>query len=168
MTTTPAKIEARLWKHLKSDMTVMLGLAGVDDGHTRPMTAQFLEGQDGGPIWFFSGRDHELVRDMGAGHRATIHFESKGHELFASIHGQLTPDNDRAIVDVLWNKFVAAWFPGGKDDPNLQLLRFSPQDAQVWLNENNLLAGIKVLMGKNPQEDYQDKVAQLRLGSGQR
>jgi hypothetical protein len=35
----PAEIEARLWKALKSDRTVMLGLVGREDGHTRPMTA---------------------------------------------------------------------------------------------------------------------------------
>ena len=45
---TPQEIEARFWKALASDRTMMLGLDGVEDGHARPMTAQF-EG-DGGPI----------------------------------------------------------------------------------------------------------------------
>jgi hypothetical protein len=38
--TTPQELEARFWKALKSDMTMMLGLDGVEDGHARPMTAQ--------------------------------------------------------------------------------------------------------------------------------
>ena len=37
---TPQELEAKFWKALKSDMTLMLGLDGVDDGHARPMTAQ--------------------------------------------------------------------------------------------------------------------------------
>jgi hypothetical protein len=37
---TPQELEQRFWKALKSDMTVMLGLDGVEDGHARPMTAQ--------------------------------------------------------------------------------------------------------------------------------
>jgi general stress protein 26 len=161
---TQADLEEKLWKHLKSDMTVMLGLTGVEEGHARPMTAQFMDEQPNGPMWFFTGKDHDMVRAMGARHRALIQFESKGHDLFASVHGELVPDNDRTTIDKLWNKFIAAWFPGGKSDPNLQLIRFEPERAQVWLNENNLMAGIKLLMGKNPQSDYQDKVANIRLG----
>ena len=48
---TPQELEAKFWKCLKSDKTLMLGLDGVEDGHARPMTAQ-VEG-DKGPLWFF-------------------------------------------------------------------------------------------------------------------
>jgi hypothetical protein len=41
---TPQELEEKFWKALKTDMTMMLGLDGVDDGHTRPMTAQ-LDGE---------------------------------------------------------------------------------------------------------------------------
>jgi predicted nucleic acid-binding protein len=34
---TPQEIEARFWKALKSDMTLMLGLDGVEDGHALPL-----------------------------------------------------------------------------------------------------------------------------------
>jgi len=37
---TPQELEAKFWKALESDMTMMLGLDGVEDGHARPMTAQ--------------------------------------------------------------------------------------------------------------------------------
>jgi hypothetical protein len=50
---TPQELEQRFWKALKSDMTLMLGLDGVEDGHARPMTAQ-LEHENRGPIWFFT------------------------------------------------------------------------------------------------------------------
>ena len=32
---TPAELQADFWKHLRSDMTMMLGLDGVEDGHAR-------------------------------------------------------------------------------------------------------------------------------------
>ena len=95
----------------------------------------------------------------------SLHFSSKGHDLFASVHGELIADNDRATIDRLWNRFVAAWFEGGKDDPKLQLLRFEPDDAQIWLNENSLLAGVKILLGRDPKQEYQDKVADVRLAA---
>ena len=158
-----AEIEAKFWKALKSDMTVMLGLA--EGAHrAQPMTAQIGDRDGRGPIWFFTASDVDLVRDLGAGAPGLLHFASKGHDLFASLEGRLVPDNDQATIDRLWNPFVAAWFEQGKDDPKLQLLRFDPADAQIWLNENSLFAGVKMLLGADPKADYKDKVAEVELG----
>jgi general stress protein 26 len=158
-----AEIEARFWKALKSDMTVMLGLAGVEEGHAQPMTAQLGNREGRGPIWFFTSADTDLVQALGGGAAATVLFASKGHELFASLDGRLMPDDDRATIERLWNRFVAAWFEGGKDDPKLRLIRFDPGSAQIWLNENSLFAGVKMLLGADPKKDYADKVAEVDL-----
>ena len=156
-----AEIEAKFWKALKSDMTVMLGLTGREDGHAQPMTAQ-LDGERG-PIWFFTAKDVDLVQAMSAGAPAMLHFASKGHDLFASVEGRLVPDNDRATIERLWNPFAAAWYEQGKDDPKLQLIRLDPEHAQIWLNENSLFAGVKMLLGADPKKDYKDKVAEVSL-----
>jgi general stress protein 26 len=157
-----ADIETKFWKALKSDRTLMLGLTGADGGHAQPMTAQ-LDDKHGGPIWIFTAKDTDLVEALGEGHEAAAQFASKNHELFATLHGTLTPHNDRETIERLWNPFVAAWFEGGKDDPKLQLLRFEPEEGQIWLNENSLFAGVKMLLGRDPKQDYQDKVAEVRL-----
>ena len=159
--TTPQELEAKFWKSLKSDRTVMLGLDGVEDGHSRPMTAQF-EGDAGGPIWFFTSHDNAVVKKLGNGERAIAAFASKDHELFASIKGSLSLDNDRAVIERLWNPFVAAWYEG-KDDPKLALLRLDAEHAEIWLNASSLLAGVKMLLGVDPKSDYQDKVAEVDL-----
>lgn len=161
--THTAEIEARFWASLKSDMTVMLGLANGGDGHAQPMTAQIGDRDGRGPIWFFTAKDVDLVRAMGAGAAATMHFAAKGHDLFASVEGRLVPDDDRATIDRLWNPFVAAWFQGGRDDPKLRLIRFEPDHGQIWLNENSLFAGVKLLLGADPKEEYRDKVAEVDL-----
>jgi general stress protein 26 len=160
---SPAELEEKFWKALKSDMTMMLGMEGADDGHTRPMTAQ-LEGQASGPIWFFTTTDNGLVQGLqGGASRAIATFASKGHDLFATVHGSLTVDTNRAVVDRLWNRFVAAWYKGGKDDPKLALLRLDPESGEVWLNGSSLVAGVKMLMGIDPKQSYRDNVAQVDL-----
>lgn len=156
----PKALEAKFWKALKSDRTLMLGIDGVEDGHSRPMTAQ-VEGESG-PIWFFAGKPNALVEHLSEGRRAIAAFSSKGHDLFASVHGTLAIDNDRAVIDRLWNPFIAAWFEG-KDDPKLVLLRFDAEQAEVWLNESSLLAGVKMMLGVDPKKDYEDKVAEVDL-----
>ncbi len=158
---TPKELEAKFWKALKSDMTMMLGLVGAEDGHTRPMTAQ-VEGERG-PIWFFTARDHALVQSLSRGNRAIATFASKGHDLFATVHGKLSLDNDRATIDRLWNPFIAAWFAGGKDDPKLALLRLDAERAEIWLDGSSIVAGIKMLFGADPKREYKDNVAEVAL-----
>jgi len=166
MTEAEYKLETELWKSLKSDRTVMLGLSGVEEGHSQPMTAQILHDEDArGPIWFVTSKDTDFARALGESHRAVAHFVSRDHGLFASLHGELVIDNNRQVLDRLWNSFIAAWFQGGKNDPKLQLLRLDPEHAQVWRNENSLWAAVKLLLGNDPKKEYKDKVADLQLGA---
>jgi general stress protein 26 len=125
------------------------------------MTAQ-AEG-DRGPIWFFTSNDNALVQKLGNGNRAIATFTSKGHNLFATLHGSLKLDNDRAAIDRLWNRYVAAWYEGGKDDPKLALLRLDAERAEIWLDASSLVAGIKMLFGADPKQDYKDTVAEVHL-----
>lgn len=158
---TPQELERKFWKALKSDRTLMLGVDGVEDGHARPMTAQ-VDGESG-PIWFFSSTDTVLVRNLTRGHRAIAAFSSKDHELFASIRGNLERDDNPAMIERLWNPFVAAWYEGGKEDPRLALLRLDAEDGEVWLKESGLLSGVKMLLGRDPREEARDNVANVDL-----
>ena len=161
-----AEMEKKFWKALRGDRTAMLGLSGIEDGHAQPMTAQILhEDDERGAIWFFTAKDTDLVRAMGESHAASLQFASKGHDLFATLQGELILSNNRVIIDKLWNTFVAAWYPGGKDDPKLQLLRFEPAHAQIWLNEHSLWAGVKLMLGQDPKQEYAGKTAELELRS---
>lgn len=156
-----AEITEKFWKALKSDMTMMLGVQGVEHDKTQPMTAQLLD--DSSYIWFFTTQDNGLVASMRQNDRAIATFASKGHELFATVDGRLELDDDRETIDRLWNPYAAAWYEGGKDDPKLQLIRLDPGSAQIWLNENSAFAGFKMLLGADPKKDYQDKVAEVAL-----
>ncbi len=157
----PQELEAKLWKALGKDRTVMLGATGVTP---RPMTALTEDNQ--APLWFFTASDTELAQSLegSRGHAATATFASKDHDVFATITGHVVIDTDREVIDRLWNPFIAAWFEKGKDDPKLRLLRMDTAEAHVWLNENSLLAGVKLLLGVDPKESYKDKVGQVDLG----
>jgi general stress protein 26 len=157
----PAELEDKLWKALKSERTLMLGLIGEGHNHSQPMTA-LVPNEDRGPIYIFTSNETDLVRDLGGRGMAMAQFVAKDHKLFACLEGELIADNDRAMIEKLWNPFVAAWFEGGKDDPKLQLLRFEPRDGRVWENESSLLAGVRILLGRDPKEAYKEKVADIR------
>lgn len=158
----PAELTEKFWKALKSDRTAMLAAEGQGTPHARPMTG-LVEGEHG-PVWFFTAIDTELAEYVGnRSVRAVMTFASKGHDVFATVHGTLVLDNDRAVIERLWNPFVAAWYEDGKDDRKLALLRMDPDDAEIWLNGSSLVAGAKAILGIDPKKDYQDKVAEVKL-----
>jgi len=155
------ELKEKLWKALKSDKTVMLGLTAETDGDNRPMTAQIEE--EGGPLWFFTASDTEIAQKISGEERAMATFVSKSHDIFATIHGTIEIDSDRKVIDRLWNSFIAAWFEKGKDDPKLVLLRFNPEHAQVWVDASSFMAGVKLLLGFDPKQEYRDKTGDVRL-----
>lgn len=171
--TNEAEIRTKFWEALKSDMTIFLGIVGQEDGHARPMTAQLEEdlyesGKYSGPVWFFTSTESALYQMIqqgelaGESQRANAHFVSKGHDLWAAIHGSLTTTRDRATIEKLWNRFVAAWYEG-KDDPKIALIRLDPELAHVWIDASSVVAGMKMLLGIDPKKDYKDKVAEVQL-----
>jgi general stress protein 26 len=158
---TAAELKEEFWKALKSDMTLMLGLADADNAHMRPMTAQ-CDGSHG-PLWFFSSKDTELAKKVRRNHRAIASFTAKNHAVFATLHGTLSIDNDPEMIDKYWNRYVEAWYEEGKDDPKLVLLRMDLEEAEIWENASSLMAGIKTLFGSDPKVDYKDKVAKVKM-----
>ena len=153
---TQAKLEKKLWDELDSSPFVMLGLQGVDDSFTRPMTAQVDDGQ----IYFFAARSEDLVKGLGRSNRAIATFASKGHDLFASIHGTLAIDMDRGIIDRLWNPIIASWYKDGKDDPDLALIRFDTTKADVWEAAKGATlkaAAMKMFFNVDPGKEHQDE-----------
>jgi len=157
---TPQELEASFWRHLGQHPVVMLGLE-QEEGHVRPMTAQLEDAH--GPLWFFSSKDSTLYQSLLRGNRAVASFVARGHELFATLSGSLVVDEERQTIERLWNRYVAAWYEGGKDDPKLTLLRFDAVDLQVWLNDVGVFSGIKMLLGADPKKELAGNEAKIRI-----
>ena len=134
------QLKRDLWKHMARSPFVMVGLNGE---HSEPLTAQLDEDQVD-TLWFFVAKDNRLIR----GGAAMAHFVSKGHDYFACLAGEIRESDDPAMIDKLWSKPVEAWFPGGKNDPNLALIRFDIRDAELWETDMSLLGVAKLLLGR--------------------
>ena len=132
---TNVEVQERLWKAVDDHHTGMLGLTH-DSHHFQPMTA-FVE-KDTNTLWFFTKTDTDLAQAIasGAGDAAFIFLDRK---LQACIDGRISLAHDKARIDKYWNVHVAAWYPEGKDDPSLTLLRLDVSEAAVWISEGGLL-----------------------------
>jgi general stress protein 26 len=139
MSHSQAELEQRLWKEIGKARYGMLGLVGRTPApHFQPMTA-FCE-EEADQIWFFTQTETELAKAVREGGQAMFIIQAKDQGFQACVGGRLALHPDRARIDQYWNPVVAAWFPDGKDDPKLTLLRFDLADAQIWLSETNPLA----------------------------
>ena len=133
-----AELEVRLWKEIDKSRFGMLGLAGGRPHHMQPMTA--YADQEEGALWFFTKKTSDLVKQTGIeGHSAMFCVMAKDQEFQACVGGELVEDHDRTRIGKYWNAIAAAWFPEGKDDPDLTLLKFTPADAQVWVSRSGPL-----------------------------
>ncbi|WP_309603536.1 pyridoxamine 5'-phosphate oxidase family protein [Sphingomonas sp.] len=156
------KLARKFWKDLDDSPFIMLGLKGVDDDRTRPMTAQVDvpedgDKEDGGQIYFFASKSDGVGQAVQGSARAVATFVGKGHGLFAHIHGTLVPSDDRAVIERLWNPFIASWYKDGKTDPDLQLLRFDTESADVWEATPGATlkaAALKTLFNIDPGKDH--------------
>lgn len=147
MATDTHALKQKMWDKMTSGPFLMVGLA-QGGGHSEPLTAQ-LDKDQVDTIWFFIGKDNRLA----GGGAAMAQFVSKGQDFFACIDGQVRIDNDPAMIDKLWNKQVEAWFPGGKSDPNLALLRFDIDSAELWEADVSLAGKLKMLFGGTIRSD---------------
>ena len=132
-TPSPAELRTRLYKEIKDAKFGMLGVVG--DGemhHFQPMTCEVEE--DTGSIFFFTRDDTDTAKSAAKGCDVMLTIMAKDQEFQACVHGKLTISNDKARIDKFWSPFVAAWFPDGKDDPHLALMKMDGQDARVWVS----------------------------------
>lgn len=130
---TAAEAEEEFWEHLRKSNTGMLGL-DQPGYHSQPMTAFREEGAN--TIWFFTRDDTDLARDAALPDQSAMFtYGSRDQEVWACIHGTLARVHDRERIDRFWNPIVAAWYPEGKDDPHLTLLRFTPDDGRIWVSK---------------------------------
>ena len=135
------ELKKHLWKKMTEGPFVMMGLTGGNH-HSEPLTVQ-LDKDQVDTLFFFIRKDNRLA----SGGDAMVQFVSKGQDFFACLSGRAAIDNDRAMIDKLWSKPAEAWFPGGKDDPNLALLRFDIADAELWESDVSIVGKVKMLLG---------------------
>ncbi|MGE0775916.1 MAG: pyridoxamine 5'-phosphate oxidase family protein [Sphingomonadaceae bacterium] len=134
------ELKKTLWKKMEGGPFIMIGLEG--GGHSEPLTVQ-LDKDQVDTLLFFIRRDNRLAR----GGRAMAQFVSKGQDFFACLSGVARVDDKPALIDKLWSNQAEAWFPGGRNDPSLALLRFDIDDAELWEADVSISGKLKMLFG---------------------
>jgi general stress protein 26 len=145
---------AKVFDLIKDSQVAMMATA--DEGgrlfHARPMVAPRLDKQEDfdGALYFFTGATSPKVDEIRANPHVLLTYANPDKQSYVSLSGQATVERDRSKIDQLWTKEIAAWFPDGKDDPNLILVRFDAEEAEYWDAPNRFVLGaayLKSLIG---------------------
>jgi len=109
---------------------------------SRPLAMQEIEFD--GDLWFFTQHPSSKTEEIAASPQVNVAFESgKG---WVSIAGTAELVQDAAKIDELWNTRAAAWFPEGKDDPTVALIKVHAHTAEYWSIDDPKVVGLfKVL-----------------------
>ncbi len=114
---------------MRGDRFCMLTSVG-DEGRlqSHPMTPQ--EVTDDANVWFFIDTTSEHADHIRAEKRVNLAFADGSTWLSVAGHGDVRQDRDK--IEELWNPMVEAWFPEGKDSPNVGLLYVESDTAEYW------------------------------------
>lgn len=97
---------------------------------SRPMATQDMEFE--GDLWFFTEASAPKVGEVAHHNQVNISYTRPENHLFVSVSGTAQLVRDRRKIDELWQPLYKAWFPKGKDDPDLALLKVSVENAEYW------------------------------------
>ncbi|MGH8078026.1 MAG: pyridoxamine 5'-phosphate oxidase family protein [Lysobacter sp.] len=97
---------------------------------SRPLGTQEVEFD--GDLWFVTSADSAKVAEIGANPHVNVSYASTSANTFVSVSGRAEIIDDRAKANRLWSPSMKMFFPGGKDDPNLRLIRVEADTAEYW------------------------------------
>ncbi len=109
-------------------------LTTVNEGgdlHSRPMSSNG-DIDTNGNIWFFTSVSSHKVSEIEKLPKVNVSFADPGNQRYISVSGTAELVRDRAKIDELWRPQFKIWFPEGKDDPEIALLRVRLEKAEYW------------------------------------
>jgi general stress protein 26 len=126
---------------LLEDFGIAMLVTRTGEGQIRARPMALAEVELDGTLWFLTDRHSAKVDELNGDGHVGVTMQSKTK--FVSVSGRASAVEDRERVGRLWKMEWKVWFPGGKDDPNLVLLRVHSEAGEYW--DNSGTGGLKYL-----------------------
>jgi general stress protein 26 len=110
------------------------------DGSMVSRPLQTLRFDRGGELVFFTSVASRKIDDLTANHDVNLAYANPSKQTYVSVRGTARIDRDRATIDALWSPMQKVFFPNGKGDPDLVVLRVRVRDAAYWESAGNFVA----------------------------
>lgn len=107
-------------------------LASIDEnGYPRPVAMVKLKDEDGA-IYVSTGTSSAKTAHFRANPKAGISIVKGSDSVVYT--GEIEIVTDEAIKRSLWSDWMLPHFPGGVEDPEYCVLKFTPESATYWID----------------------------------
>lgn len=101
----------------------------------RPMATQEID--EWGNIWFLSDKRSDKNHDIHDDSKVQLFYADPRKSSFIVITGRAEELFDKQKTDELWTPLAKTWFREGKDDPEISIIRVTPEMAHYWDSKNH-------------------------------
>lgn len=112
---------------------VQFAMLTTNDGgvlRSRPMQTQDFDFD--GDLWFFTSSNTHKAEEIERDSRVNVAYAAPNDNTYVSVSGTASIIKDQEKIDEYWNEALKAWFPEGKDAPDLVLLKVAVEQAEYW------------------------------------
>jgi general stress protein 26 len=150
----------RVWELMESVRFCMFSTWNGRELRSRPMGAFVRRKEDA--IYFFTDVRAHKDEEIAQFPKVCLAFADAHKQKYVSVSGIAEMVSDSALVRELWSIPTKLWWES-PDDPNLRLIKVTPQDVEYWDTPGNVVSSIKVAFvpatGKRVSYGDHEKVA---------
>lgn len=130
--------KAKIWNLIKDIKVAMLVTEDERVGlHARPM--QLVQDDYDGKIWFYTNTHADKVFEIEKERDICLVFSCPEKETYVSMTGQAKLIQNQDKIDEYWNPFVDAWFPEGKNSPEVGMIEIKINKGEHWDSEDSVI-----------------------------
>ena len=151
-----------LWDLIKDTRFCMLSHRHADGTlHSHPLTTQNKDLGVDGCLYFFVSKSTEVGQRLQQDGNVNLSYANTDKDSYVSVTGTARVLDDPAKKQELFNPMAKAWFPGGPEDPDMELVEVKIDQAEYWnVKENKLLQMLH--MGKAALTDKRPHLGEHR------
>ncbi len=121
---------SKLWDMMRSIGFAMLTSEDGGQLRARPMVAS--QKAFDGTLWFFTRASSHKVDEVQTQRQVGVTYAEPSRQNYVSLSGDATLVRDPGDIAAHWSEAMRTWFPKGKDDPDIALLRVDVTQAEFW------------------------------------
>lgn len=154
---------ARLGELIKPMPVAMMTTHAEQGGLvSRPLQTLMLDAN--GELIFFTSADSAKVAQLTENSQVNLSYADPDELSFVSVRGRARMDRDEATIERLWSVTQKVFFPLGKDDPTLMVLRVRVEDASAWHGDDSMVERILDIARGLASDQPRDLGTQEHLG----
>ncbi|MDZ4845136.1 MAG: pyridoxamine 5'-phosphate oxidase family protein [Chitinophagales bacterium] len=128
----------------------------------RPMSINKID--EDGALWFFTKASSHKVDALEESQKVAVAIASENSNNYLMIHGSGALHHDKAKMKELWSPVLKAWFPLGLDDPDMTLIKVTPDEVSYWDGSSSKMVVLfnmlkAIVTGKEYAEGEHGKIA---------